>query len=96
MQNFDINSALKQFRSDVEEKIRKGAFDLHGSKDELMERNSYVYSDIRAGLLQKMKRNTESNKNKFTLNDLEEVAETDGSNIKNLLARAYVSAARRY
>lgn len=94
---FDINTSLNVFRSVVEEKIRKGAFDSHGSQGELLERSSYVYSDLRARLLQKMKNSRSgmaANKNKFTLIDLEQVTETQGSHIQSVLHRAYVQVAR--
>lgn len=93
---FDINTALNQFRSQVEDKIRSGIFDNYGRQAELFERSSYVYSDIRAQLLQIVKRhNSEQHKNKFTLQDIENVADITGNGIKEILSRAYVTAARK-
>jgi hypothetical protein len=95
---FDMNSSLNMFRAAVEEKIKEGIFDQYGVRHELLERNSYVYSDLRAKLMHKMKSTrhtaTASGRIRFSLADLEQVAEVNGNNLKNVLNRAYVEVAK--
>jgi len=95
---FDLDTALNQFRAGVEEKIRKGKFDKYGTKNDLLESNSYVYSNIRASLIQKtktMRSGQSQHYGKFTVMDLEDIADANGHDTKSALGKAYVEEAKR-
>lgn len=95
---FDLNNGLNQIRTAVEEQIRRGKFSKYGSTHELLERNSYIYSDLRAALIQKtktMRSGQAKDYGKFTVTDLENVADTGSMDAKGALSKAYVDEARR-
>lgn len=96
-QGYDINTTLRNFRGAIEEKIRVGMYDQFGDRKELMERNSYIFSNIRANLVRKAKsRKSDVEQNlKFTMKDLEEVAHEAGNSVKAVLSRAYIGEAKK-